>query len=119
MLRVGNIKIELQAQAEEAALRSVLHKLRIREDQLLAWHVSKRSIDARDKSDVHFVFTLDLTVKDEKKVFSHLKPGIASLVSVRGFFNNNYIKSCVSHVDRRNGSGSAKSNNDSVIFCIP
>ncbi|MBR1606347.1 MAG: hypothetical protein IJ664_01440 [Clostridia bacterium] len=81
MLRVGNIKIGLQAQAEEAALRSVLHKLRIREDQLLAWHVSKRSIDARDKSDVHFVFTLDLTVKDEKKVFSHLKPGIASLVS--------------------------------------
>ena len=81
MLRVGNIKIGLQAEAEKAALRSALHKLRITEDQVVSWHVSKRSIDARDKGDVHFVYTLDLELREEKKIFSHLKPGIASLVA--------------------------------------
>ena len=81
MLRVGNIKIGLQAEADAAALRSALQKLRIKEDQVLSWHVSKRSIDARDKGDVHFVYTLDLELHDESKVFARLKPGIASLVS--------------------------------------
>ena len=81
MLRVGNIKIGLQAEADTAALKNALHKLRITEDQVLSWHVSKRSIDARDKGDVHFVYTLDLELREEKKVFAHLKPGITSLVT--------------------------------------
>ena len=81
MLRVGNIKVGLQAEADAAALRNALQKLRIKEDQVLSWHVSKRSIDARDKGDVHFVYTLDLELHDESKVFARLKPGIASLVS--------------------------------------
>ena len=81
MLRVGNIKIGLMAEADIAALRSALHKLRLKEDQVLAWHISKRSIDARDKSDVHFVYTVDLEIREKKNTFSRLKPGLASLVS--------------------------------------
>ncbi|MBQ7519243.1 MAG: hypothetical protein IJU12_02910 [Clostridia bacterium] len=81
MLRVGNIKIGLRAEADRAAFQSALHKLRLKEDQVLAWHISKRSIDARDKSDVHFVYTVDLEIREEKNTFSRLKPGLASLVS--------------------------------------
>ena len=58
----------------------MLHRLRIRRDELLSVKVKKKSVDARDKGDVHFVLTLDVCLKDENAVLRHLKPGIAARV---------------------------------------
>lgn len=80
MLRVANLAVPLQKDADQAALNQALRKLKIRPDQITAWHVSKRSVDARDKGDVHFVYTVDVAIPgEEAALLRHLKPGTASI----------------------------------------
>ena len=79
MLRLGNVAAPLDAGEKEIA-ELALHRLRIRRDELLSVKVKKKSVDARDKGDVHFVLTLDVCLKDENAVLRHLKPGIAARV---------------------------------------
>jgi len=80
MLRVANISVPLGADAANQALTLALKKLRLPQSALQGWRVAKRSIDARDKGDVHFVFTIDVTVRGEEALLARLKPGTAALV---------------------------------------
>ena len=81
MLRVANLSIPVGAKADQAAFQAALKKLRLSPSQVKEWHISKRSVDARDKGDVHFVYAVDLSCSmDEAKLLEKLKPGIASPV---------------------------------------
>ncbi|MBE5784033.1 MAG: hypothetical protein E7329_12060 [Clostridiales bacterium] len=80
MLRVINLKVPLDAGAE-APLFLALKKLRVSRDQVISFRVSKKSVDARDKGDVHFVMAVDVELKNEDAVYRSLKPGIANKVS--------------------------------------
>ena len=81
MLRIANLKVPLSDKAEQAALEEALRRLRLKPKAVRGYTVSKRSVDARDKDNVQFVFTLDLTLKcDEEALIKKLKPGVASLV---------------------------------------
>ena len=80
MLRVANLKIDLDAGAE-APLEAALKKLKISREQVLQWRIGKKSVDARDKGNVHFVVAVDVKVKNEDRLLRSLKPGIASKVS--------------------------------------
>ena len=64
MLRLINLNVPLDY--TEDSLRSVLlKKLRLQPDQLLSFRISRRSVDARSKLDVHFVLSVDLSLKDD------------------------------------------------------
>lgn len=64
MLRLTNLNVPLDY--TESSLRDLLlKKLKLSSDQLLSFHISRRSIDARNKQDVHFVLSVDLSLKDE------------------------------------------------------
>ena len=67
MLRWTNLSVPLDY--TEASLRAlVLRKLSLSPDQLLSLSLVRRSVDARDKQDVHFVLTLDLSLLREQAV---------------------------------------------------
>lgn len=76
MLRVGNLSIPLSATEEEIA-QQLLRRLRIPREALLSWKIHRKSVDARDKGDVHFVLTVDVTLREEAAVLRRLKPGVA------------------------------------------
>ncbi|MBE5787696.1 MAG: hypothetical protein E7324_09180, partial [Clostridiales bacterium] len=80
MLRIINLKVPLDAGAD-APLLLALKKLKAQPEQVLSWKISKKSVDARDKGDVHFVMAVDVKLKKEEAVFRSLKPGIAQQVS--------------------------------------
>ena len=64
MLRLSNFPVPLDY--TETSLRElVARKLGLARDQLLSCVLYRRSVDARDKTDVHFVLSLDLQVKNE------------------------------------------------------
>ncbi len=64
MLRLTNFSVPLDY--TDASLRSMLEKkLSLPPDQLRSFQVVRRSVDARDKKDVHFVLTIHLSVKNE------------------------------------------------------
>ncbi len=77
LLRIPNLNIPL-AYTEDTLRQAVLHKLRIPAGRLKSVTLVKRSIDARDKGDVHFVMTLDALVDREDELLRQLKPGIAA-----------------------------------------
>ncbi len=80
MLRVANLKVPLSDRAEEAALNEALRRLRLKPKAVRGYQVSKKSVDARDKSAVCFVFALDLDLKtDEEALLKKCKPGTASI----------------------------------------
>ena len=67
MLRLSNLNVPLDY--TEGSLRMLLlHRLKLSSDELLGFSVSRRSIDARDKGDIHFVLGIDLRVKNEASV---------------------------------------------------
>ena len=72
MLRLINLNVPLDYTQE--SLRTILlKKLKLTPDQLLSFHISRRSVDARNKQDVHFVLSVDLSLKDESTALRHNK----------------------------------------------
>ena len=76
MLRLTDFRVPLDY--TESSLRSTLEKkFSIPSDELDSFSVFRRSIDARDKKDVHFVLSVDLKFRHEsvmQKKFRFLSP---------------------------------------------
>lgn len=72
MIRVGNIKVSLDTDFRN--MKSVAsEKLRIPYDRIISAKLSKKSVDARKKNDVHFIISVDIEVKGEEKLLRTLK----------------------------------------------
>ena len=80
MLRVNGIKVSLDAGAD-APLDAALKKLKTGRGAVLSWRISKKSVDARDKGNVHFVLSVDVELKNEDALFRALRPGVALRVT--------------------------------------
>ena len=72
MLRINNIKI-FDDISDEQILELALKKNKINKSDLLDWHISKKSIDARKKENVHYNYSIDIKVKDETKYQNLIK----------------------------------------------
>lgn len=66
MLRINNIKIRKDISDEEIFELAIKEKY-IEKSDIIEWHISKKSIDARKKNDIHYSYSIDLEVKNEKK----------------------------------------------------
>ena len=71
MIRLDNIKI-FEDLSEEQVISKALKKNRVEENDVLEANIVKKSIDARDKRNVHYNYSLDIKVNDESK-YPHLK----------------------------------------------
>ena len=80
MIRVANIKIHLDG-PEDAPLLAALKKLRADRAQVKEWRVSRKSVDARDKGDVHFVMGVDVSLRNEDAFLRAAKPGTVTRVT--------------------------------------
>lgn len=66
MLRINHIKIRKNI-TEYEIFELAIQKAHVKKDDVLAWNIAKKSIDARKKEDVHYIYAIDIKVKDEKK----------------------------------------------------
>ena len=66
MIRIKNIKI-FQDMNQEEILNYVLKKNKLKREDVKSWYIFKKSIDARDKKNVHYVYTLDIEFNDKNK----------------------------------------------------
>lgn len=71
MIRVKQIKLPL-SHTEEDLKRKAARTLKISEKQIREYHIVKRSIDARKKSEVCYVYTLDIQVTQEQKILKRV-----------------------------------------------
>lgn len=66
MLRINNIKIRKDITDYEI-FETAIKKHAIKKDDILNWHIVRKSIDARKKDDVHYTYSIDIQVQDENK----------------------------------------------------
>ena len=72
MIRVGGIRVSLDTDFSD--LEALCEKkLRIKRDRLISVKLAKKSVDARKKSDVHFLISLDIEAKGEEALLKTLK----------------------------------------------
>lgn len=85
MLRI-TIKIRKDL-AENDILNEVCIKYHIKLEDIKSWHIVKKSIDARKKDDVHYVYTLDIETQNEKKYAKY-----TDVTVVKKNINNGLLK---------------------------
>ena len=66
MIRLENIKIYADL-TEEEVINKALKKYKIAPDDILNTYIVKKSIDARDKANVHYNYAIDISLQDESK----------------------------------------------------
>ncbi|EEX94905.1 NAD(FAD)-utilizing dehydrogenase [Vibrio orientalis CIP 102891 = ATCC 33934] len=64
MIRLNEIKLPLDHE-EEALIAAITKKLGISEDQVISYNIFKRGYDARKKSNILLIYTLDVIVENE------------------------------------------------------
>ncbi|WP_026476597.1 NAD(P)/FAD-dependent oxidoreductase [Alkaliphilus transvaalensis] len=72
MIRIAEIKLSID-QNEEMLKDIILKKLKVNETDLKGYTIYKKSIDARKKDQIQFVYTLDVDIKNEDKVLNRIK----------------------------------------------
>ena len=67
MIRIENIKIRDDLNNEQL-IEFICKKNRINQADITEWRIYKKSIDARDKDDVHYNYSIDIKLKTDKKI---------------------------------------------------
>lgn len=73
MIRIDNIKI-YEDLTEEELIDKILHKNKISLNDFISLDIVKKSIDARDKRNVHYNYSVNIKLQDESKYsFKHIE----------------------------------------------
>ena len=69
MLRISNLKLGID---EDISIlkKLIIKKLKIKENDLIKYHIFKESIDARKRGRIDFVYTVDVELKNEEKILN-------------------------------------------------
>ena len=87
MLRLHQLKLPLNAEADEATYRRIAaQRLGVPVSRVASARLHKRSVDARDKGDVHFAITLDARLAEadaqtEQRLAARLKPNQVTIIT--------------------------------------
>ncbi|HET7083890.1 MAG TPA: NAD(P)/FAD-dependent oxidoreductase [Rhizomicrobium sp.] len=73
MLRLTDIKLPI-GHRPEALQAAILKKLGLPAEALLDWRVFKRAHDARNRNAIFYIYTVDVTVKDERRAPKDARP---------------------------------------------
>lgn len=92
MIRISNIKIRKDI-SKEKLLDFIIEENKISKKDILEWYISKKSIDARKKEDVHYVYSVDFKLKNENKYkkFEKMQVFEAPQIKVHNIISKNPI----------------------------
>ena len=68
MIRVRQIKVDVRKDSYDELLRSLVRKLKVDFSDVVDVKIVKRSIDARHKDSVCFIYEVDVSLKNESKI---------------------------------------------------
>lgn len=74
MIRINNIKVPLEFDFSNLSIY-MIKKYRLSENEIHSIKLSKKSVDARKKDDIHFVISVDIDAENEKNNLKKCKNG--------------------------------------------
>ena len=72
MLRINQLKLAPD-HTEQELKKLLLTTLHLKEEELLEYHIHKRSIDARKKPTIFYSYAIDFQVKNEERILKKAK----------------------------------------------
>ena len=85
MIRITEIKVPLGAEVDAYLRRAIVKKLRIQPEELVNYRIYKKSVDARKKDMIHFVYIVDVEVRQEPQVMKRVKDPHVSVTPPLGY----------------------------------
>lgn len=79
MIRIAQLKLEPN-HSDKDLLTKIAKTLHISEKEILQYHIRKQSLDARKKPDLKYVYTIDVSVLNERRVLAIQKGNTVSEV---------------------------------------
>lgn len=67
MIRINQIKLPIEAKEKELK-QAISKSIRVKPEEIREYIIRKRSIDARKKNEIKFIYAVDVHVKNEEKV---------------------------------------------------
>lgn len=72
MIKITNIQVNIDY--KESELRKIISKkLKCQENEIISFCILRKSVDARRKSDIHFIVTACVECRDERKILKNKK----------------------------------------------
>ena len=68
MIRIKQIKIHISLDSDDNIKKNISKKLGININEIISYNIVKKSIDARYKPDIYYVYEIDLSCKNEDMV---------------------------------------------------
>ena len=72
MIRISQIKLPID-HSRDALENKICQQLNIKKEELVSWEIRRRSVDARKKPELYFVYTIDVTTSKNKRIEHRLK----------------------------------------------
>lgn len=76
MIRINNIRVPLEFDFSDLK-KFCAEKFRISDERIKSVRLSKKSVDARKKTDVHFIISLDIEAKNEQQLLKKIKNSVS------------------------------------------
>ena len=86
MIRIRQVKAKISC-SEKQLIKNIANKLKIKEDEIVDFTIKKKSLDARDKQDIHYVYEFDVSLKDENKILKRKSKAILKSPKEEYVFN--------------------------------
>jgi uncharacterized FAD-dependent dehydrogenase len=79
-LRISNLRLPID-EPEAALPEHLTHTLKLPPDLLGPWRILRKSLDARDKADLHYVYSTEITVPDDlgQSLTARRKAGVVQI----------------------------------------
>ena len=71
MIRVQQLKMPI-SHTDVELLAGVSKKLRISKQDIISWEIIRQSVDARRKPELFYVYTIDVEIENENKIFKRI-----------------------------------------------
>lgn len=68
MIRVRQIKVPIDIDTKEEIIKKASQKLKCKPLDIKDYKISKKSLDARHKPNLYYIYELDITINDEEKI---------------------------------------------------
>lgn len=73
MIRIRQLKINISKKQEHALLKKITKVLNIKEEMLVSFKIIKKSLDARKKDNLFYVYEVDVELHSEENVLKRIK----------------------------------------------
>ena len=80
MLRISQLKLPV-THTQEQLEKKLLKMLRMSRKDLGQYYIRKRSLDARKKPELYYVYSIDVEIKNEERVLKSMKGKVQKVSS--------------------------------------